>query len=454
MSRRVGRHAQTSDARLLWTLVTASLLALLLVLALSARSCSSDNESIRDFSVVWSVKPIWNGSARPSAQKGEVSNKNHSLAIYLDVSQPIGGFLPPPARQQELSALRSLLYWVPDHLVRVSGSTASRVQWHGVSSDVVTIERPDRIDRQLFVGEETRLNLAIAAMIAGLKRREVEAAALVTDLIATEELTGAMGAAQALSDWLDSPEVRGGRFHLGLLGVRAPYWGVSSRNCPATGELGCWYSEQARQFRPLSESVKIPLYVLILGSSQQAVEEMGQGLLSDARSLGFEVRWELLTRASETKKLGPTSCHAHEPGRPEQRQSALFRTREGLSRCLQGDEVELICQLPGLDLTTSGVRSSWSSVTAEFKEGQLVALLDCDAMREERPARDLILEIEGIPRRESEDPWNEWSTETDELEQKIGRTLQLKYFLEKVRLLPDRLRITSEPLLRVATDGR
>jgi hypothetical protein len=45
-------------------------------------------------------------------------------------------------------------------------------------------------------------------------------------------------------------------------------------------------------------------------------------------------------------------------------------------------------------------------------------------------------------------PWSDWSIETDDVSEFPGKTLQLRYFIEEVRVLPDGYRAGLPPILR------
>ena len=75
--------------------------------------------------------------------------------------------------------------------------------------------------------------------------------------------------------------------------------------------------------------------------------------------------------------------------------------------------------------------------------------VDCAVLRKKTPLPSLHLEVLVTP--EEEDAtlpeWNDWSTPTDETPESVGKTLQLKYFIEEVRLLPAEYTLDLPPLL-------
>ena len=84
--------------------------------------------------------------------------------------------------------------------------------------------------------------------------------------MATGDVTGPLTVFGALGEWLASPDVRTGAFHVGLFGVKADYWGVRvPRVRRPRGPLGCRFDELQRRWLPLETVEQIPVYVLVLG---------------------------------------------------------------------------------------------------------------------------------------------------------------------------------------------
>ena len=407
--------------------------------------------------VDWTVSPSWEGSAPAPAPGGGAGG---DLALYLDVSQPVGGFLPPASRGQDFSGFRAVVQLVQDHLVSVAGTAGSRVRWLSVAGDAAPLASMPRLDRRLFNGRETRLDRALERMTSSLASGAVRAAALITDLNASDGLTGAMGAARPLTAWMETSGVRSGAMHAGLLGVRASYWGVPGQGCTADGELRCWFSERRNAYRPLSRVAQAPFYVLVLGRGREVVEEIGLRVRKGAESLGLRPQWELLSAASLPRAVAG-SCRLTEGGHPDSPQLALARQGDRW-QCVQGDPVELTCDLPAeaaLDhprLTTSWAPPGAAARLAGEPGGhhagspRVTVTLDCDRLRDLPPSGELSLRLDGAPLPTAGGPWEGWTSASDEREEDLGRTPQLAYFVDKIRLRPSRLAVTSGPLLRMA----
>jgi hypothetical protein len=362
----------------------------------------------------------------------------------------MGGFLPPPNDPDRPSGFRSLVNQLPDQLVSVAGGTGSSVQWLHVASTVSDPRgNPGVLRRGLFNGGETRLDSALRRIRTRLDQGENEMSVLVTDLIATEDLVGAMGAARELSDWMHSKSVREGDLGIGLLGVRAGYWGVYGK-CGAGQDRGCWFSEQTQRYRPLTRSAERPFYVLVLGRGLDNVDRLGKALLDAAQELKLDAHWELLSKSSQPRTV-TSRCRAwktEEDGKKSE-QFALFRKPDGSFECRRGEVISLSCSFtPGNSPGTGKASSSWTSVQSSVGKDEIVLKIDCAALRSRAPVQDLVVTLDGEPQDGWAETWKSWSAATDEREEDLGRTLRLESFIEKVWLRPDHVRLSSEPILK------
>jgi hypothetical protein len=350
---------------------------------------------------------------------------------------------------------------------RFSGS----VEWLAVDATLRPLEGDLRLTRSLFTGGQTRLDLALGDLVTALESGRAEAAVLITDLVSTSGPEGAMGAVEPILRWNRTAGVRHRHFDLGLLAVRADYWGVSSSSCTGAGSLGCWYSEHANRYVPMTKPAKRPLYFLFFGISigrdgGSRVEEAARSFQASLDDLGFETRWELLTRGSRGRP-GALLCSASRvgasTGKPEA-QFALVRNGDGRHECRRDEEVllsccvatgeadgeELSCAEGGISLRSAD--ASWPEVAVRAEGGRLEAVVDCKTLRREKPEGPLRFEtVLASLERDEPGPWREWSERSDEVEDALVGTLQLDLFVETVRLRPDHYRIdVQEPVLRFA----
>lgn len=448
MSRPHARGSHRSDTILLSVLGAAIGLTILLLVIWATRGKDKGPHFLKKLSLEWTISPVWTAPLPQAVQTADVTGASRSLEVYLDISVPVGGFLPPAVIDREPSGFRSMVNLVPDLLVDVSGRTESPVHWYGVSSGVAPFaRRPELMRRGLFSGKETRLDLALRQILERLDRGDAAMVALVTDLIATEDLVGAMGVGKSLSDWMRSGKVRSGALGVGLLGIRASYWGIQGK-CRGDGDLGCWFSEQAQEYRPLTRIAKKPFYILVLGRDLASVERLGQALLDRAGRLKLEAHWELLSAASHSR-MERSECQAHKVGEPNRDQFALVLDEDGSYECRRSEKIVLDCSVPAdVEQGSINARASWKEVQAEVREGRMVITVDCERLLSHPPTSDLFIELASVPVGGWSEVWKKWSAETDEREEDVGRTLRLEEFIGKVWLRPDRVRLTSRPLLK------
>jgi hypothetical protein len=476
---------RSTHERDVWLGVGAGGAVVAAVLALvSLRSCHDPKPTPRDLAVTWTVTPSWDRRAAP-ARPAATGKGGGESELYMDMSIPIGGFLPPPGRKEESAGFPYVVDLVHDHLVQdrlltAGGGAHAVVSWIPFGAAVGQAAAPPHLDRRLFNERETRLDLALSRITSGFNEGRIRAAALITDLNASNDETGALGAAGPLRDWMASPGVISGDLHMALLATRSSFWGVHAGRCPTpAGDLGCWYSERARGYRQLHAVAQAPFYVLLAGRGRQAVEQMAAGIVQQERERRLKPEWELLTAAS-TPQVVEASCRLSASGAAAEPQYALTRGADGRWQCVQDDRVELRCDLPAAgQLADPRIRVSWqphgqsaqpdeqSAVSARIAEPgpparpgaaaprQVVVTLDCARLRNSPPAGDLTLTLEGTPPPpEANRRWDDWTTGSDDREADVPRTVQLNAFVNSVRLRPQRLVLSSSPLMKMsAADG-
>lgn len=405
-------------------------------------------------SVSWELVPRWGSSpAQVNSVKG---NPQHGrLAIYLDRSLPMLGFVAP-ADSSKRSGLESVVRLLPDHLARINGGAVSHLSWHSIAEKTERLATAPSLTRAFLSGGESRLDLAVTEIVGELARGTVEAAALVTDLIATGELTGAQGTAQALSEWTHSPAVLSGHLDLGLLAVKAPYWGVRAGSCPApAGDVGCWFSEQAQRFLPLPEVRPIPFYVLVFTRGREATQKVLDGLEVELKELGHASEWEVLTDATAAKRPPATECTVHAVDDPANQQFALFGADNGRLSCERSESVRLSCALPeGIVSLEPAADANSESLSFSSHERTLEVELDCRAQRERESEFSLDLKLIGALSPQPGERWASWSSTTDDDTASLGKTLRLQLFVERLRLRPDSYTVTAHVVSPGADRGR
>ena len=437
------------------------------VCMLAVASCDGRGEErplVESFDVSAEIEPLWPESpaALDPVDTDTTVEQSPRLAIYLDLSSPMSGFLPPTggvadaARAAE-SELRTVAQWIPDHLGRVYPGVP--LEWRGVAERVEDLPQYPAFARGLFTGTASRLKLAIDEILADLRTGRSEGAAIITDLVGTGEITGAVEVARYLVPWLTSAERRSGDFHVGLIGVRGTYWGAFSQtHCPPRdGLLGCWYSERMPGWKPrLQTPGAVPFYVLLFGRGTEALHRVARSVRQDAASQGIESVWELLTAAGSDSLATKVTFQAfRQGGQPGDPQYALWRNDDGDYGCypaggsvhLQGTFASGSYFRPMAATLAPGSGGQSSPFALSLDGERLEIQVDCDAVPD--PARqDLRLHVAGTMVLQQEYPdWDAWSTPTDDTAEHPGGTLQLKYFIEDTRVAPASYRVDLSVLM-------
>ena len=180
-----------------------------------------------------------------------------------------------------MNEFRTVVQWIPDHLLRVYGRPEVVLHWYDVGAEIGPPSdpaNPPKLDRPRFSATASRLDLALETMLSQLEAGTVEVAALVTDLVGTGESTGAVAVSKHLRGWLKSVDVRTGRHHLALVGVKGRYVGATHPTCPVRNGLACRFSERRGGYLRLERAASVPFYVLIVGAD----DRKGQRGRSDA----------------------------------------------------------------------------------------------------------------------------------------------------------------------------
>lgn len=425
-------------------------------------ACEGPPDPVESFDVSADIEPVWpeSDSLEPvlidSAQ-----GQSPRLAIYLDLSSPMSGYVPPPGVELDTGDaaggdLRAVAQWIPDHLGRVY--PGAPLQWYGVAESVEALPQYPVFRRDIFTGTESRLGLAIDQILLDLRSGKSEGAAIITDLVGTGELTGALDVARYVVPWLESTERREDDFHVGLIGVKGTYWGAFHRaRCPPQGGmLGCWFSERMPGWKPrLQAPLAVPFYVLLFGRGADALNEIARSVGQDADSQEIETVWELLTAAGSQQRRAEVAFEAFaEGGQPGAPQYTLGRDDDGTYQCYPAGGT---VQLRGTFAGEGGFRPTAAALagdsggpdspfTAALVEERLEVEVDCDIVPDP-PTHDLRLSIEGTMSPPERPQWDDWSTPDDNTTEHPGATLQLRYFIEDTRVAPAFYRIDL-PVLR------
>ena len=420
-----------------------------ILLSVVAMANCGGGTPVRDFSRSASAIPQWDSTPDPP----EIRPGPETVDVHLDVSYPMAGFLPPASRPDEPSVLRTVAQNVASHLSRVYGGGGISLRWHAFGHRFRSLSGTPRIEQDLFDGRWSRITLSIERILEDLEAGRSEAAALVTDLIATDDVTGPLAVSNALAEWLASDAVRSGTFHVALIGAKADYRGWHPAGCPEIPDQpGCVHNERTGTNTRLGAVVQIPVYVLLLGRDVEKVEDVmesvGRGIEELRSDPEIEIKWEILTRRSNGNIDTELSCDAGD-------QFALFKNDSGLVSCARDDTVTLSCRFTDrIELTAATAAVNLGGETAqlpgaaevrEVAGSRLDLDIGCAELRpRSEPASVRLNQVEGRITPEWEVDWRAWSTEIDEL----GKTLQLEGFVRELRIVPDRYRIElRQPIL-------
>ncbi len=443
---------------------------LLGLVVLAARSLGRPHQApLERLSRSCRLEPVWERELGAPAPRTEpVTGARRRLAVYLDTSEPMGGFVPP-STDDATTPLARLLAVLPDHLQAAEAGPAE-VTWWSVAEEVAELERPTRWTQSLFRGTQSRLRPAVTRMVRETLAGRLDLVVLVTDLAATEADTlGAMAAANAFEEQSYAARARAGDLHLGLFGVRAPYLGAVRPACGAPAGLGCRFSERLGRWAPVSRPLRAAVYFLVLGRQRSAVVSLAERLGTSAREAGLEPWFELLTEETTPREVTASCVAVDEQGRLT-RQFTLAVDPAGRARCANSRIVRLLCELewlipaeaPGPQARSGsgpapwswqgffprGTSASWPGVSVQAANQRLDLELDCGAVRRAAPPEDLELKLSGGRATPSRPDWAPWSTETDETEASVGKTLLLSSFVERLRPVPTSYRLVCPAFLR------
>ena len=444
--------------RIAWRCSIAAVTVVSVILTTACGNGGDGEKPVGKFSRSARATPLWNGAPSISIPP-KPRTKPEAIDVHLDISAPMAGFLPPASNADEPSVLRTATQNVASHLSRLYGGGGVSIRWRAVGHDLCNLQGMPRFERSLFDGRWSRLTLSIESILSDFQTGHIEAAALVTDLMATGDITGPLAVSNTLSDWLASGDVRSGAFHVGMLAARANYRGWQPAGCPErTSELGCVYNERTGAITPLANVVKIPLYVLVLGKDLKKVEDVIESVRRGILELGqdLEIKHEILTRKSRGFDT-TISCIARKPGDHEENkpQYVIFEDNVGNMKCRRDEPVALSCSLSnGFELTSASTAFDGNGTTAGLSDaaavrdvgGRLDLDIDCAQLQEfAGPLKLGLTDLVGEITPKWEVDWGEWSTEIDEL----GKTLQLEGFVQELRIAPDSYRIElQQPLLK------
>ena len=185
------------------------------------RTCAGDTSRVEELPpLTATATPAWD---EPQSGVASPSGDPEFVEIHLDISSPMAGYVPP-SDDGALSVFQFVAQNAAQHMARVFGSAEAPVRWVGVGHELRSLGARPQVERGIFDGRSTQLDQSMARMLGDFRTGRAEAAALVSDLMATGDVTGPLTLFGSLGEWLGSADVRSGTFHVGLFGLKADYW--------------------------------------------------------------------------------------------------------------------------------------------------------------------------------------------------------------------------------------
>lgn len=417
-----------------------------------------------------SFRPQWNSTAQLPEIDASDADGGSTVSIYLDLSTPMGGFLPVDAsRESGANQYRAVVQWVSDHL---TGSYPSAVQaWKAVGDDVRDLPGLPLLTRNDFGHSRSRIDLVVREAIADVWSGRSPAAAIVSDLLVTgsDGTVGANELIPILEPWIHSPAGHDGRLHVGLLGVYARYWGAASSTCRIIDGLGCWYSERGREWRRMDAMTPRPFYVLLIGSGAAELDRIMASIDRDvtdgtgAQSDPIQTQHERLTRGSAVRarqgRCVVFEDHDYQEPRARARSFSLRLNGDGTYTALRDDAATLACTIDGFRRSEPPVlvrggedgedAESGFVVPAMWPDEAEIAVSVYPEFLRDPPALELTVMVQGrldFGPQDQHPSWIGWSNSGDDVSEFPATTIRLRELVDGLRLIPDFYEATVEVL--------
>jgi hypothetical protein len=429
--------------------VVVGMLAVIAVLMTSFISFTylrNDRVAVAKIPISGVVAPKWSDSKESLTAFPEMPPR---IDILVDHSQPMGGYLSTAPTQ--VSTLQAMLTIAKDELAQSLGGADLRIAQFSMTESIEVVE-DFQWETENFLGEESRLDLGISELTARLHSGETQTALIATDLVGTGTLVGGTGVGLALENLLNTPEVKHGQLHIGLFGARLPYWGVVARLGPSAcqkkrGNLGCWLSEQGKQWLPLEQVVARPLYFLVFARELHGLESMASGLQNYLKKKDIDAAWLVLTDIPR-KELLEGNCEFD-----LSKALAVYSDRH--IQCNRRERISFYCELsPKPNVLPTQFQSSWPELDIQIaatnkKNGSALQLhmeFDCNQHPSTNSATPLEISFSMKPGARNT-PFASWSTATDFDAADLNKTLGLDHFLTKAMLVPAYYQFSASSVL-------
>ncbi len=357
------------------------------------------------------------------------------IAQFLDVSAPVGGFLEPKGEPRNALGIRNLLSQTGP-LLQEAIPAASLSSW--TFANGITEVANGAFSSPKFSGEGSDLREPIQRVQAELTAGSLSAAIIVTDLVGTCDTLGASCAAPPMVAWIRDTALKAG-FSVGLVGVRAPYFGVKNRVCPGVGAVGCRFSENRSAWVKMDAPAEVPLFALVFSRTPTITAKLVASIQGAMDPEGKRSLSEDFT-APRAEQSQPMNCALGAEAGPMA--YGWVTSREGRYSCnYQEKPFEVRCKQPALPAGfTSGspvLDPAWNGFATLGKASAgtialTVACRDIDDAAIKFPATALstVASVSEVIERPD---WAAWSVPNDSEADALGKTLRLAPFVDLVR---------------------
>lgn len=275
-------------------------------LSLLLMSCGESPEQKNSLVIPIDLKADASDAVSPMATEPDAA-----FEIYLDISHPMGGYIPTDDSTGDFATSYVTLVQAMTERGNAGTSIVRMTLDSNLSDPIKAPIREFQFNHADMMGSSSNLQAAFNRIEGQAMLGKLKAAVLISDFVYTGDSDGAQALSQKLSTM---PEVVSGELEYGIFGIKMPYFGVIKRNTPGCDrfvrKFGCWFSENNSRlskpsWTPIKNNVNRPLYFFIVGTNLNAV---AKHLKETIPACGDErCAWEHLS-AREQSKQAPLTC--------------------------------------------------------------------------------------------------------------------------------------------------
>ena len=152
------------------------------------RTCAGDTSRVEDLPpLTATAAAAWN---EPATEAWPARLPIRSWWRYTSTSPPPWPATCRRAATDDLSVFQLVAQNAAQHMARVFGGADAPVRWVGVGHELRNLGARPQIERGVFDGRSTQLDQSMERVLGDFRSGRAEAAALVSDLMATGDTTG------------------------------------------------------------------------------------------------------------------------------------------------------------------------------------------------------------------------------------------------------------------------